>query len=99
MKNKKLVAYWAYMLIETPGRHTPHTVAKHDSASLPAVLQGLWVVQAPGEAEAMCAALNRAGRVDACVTKDSDALLFGAQTLFQTIKPVVRTWALNNETG
>ncbi|BDA47624.1 probable flap endonuclease GEN-like 1 at N-terminal half [Coccomyxa sp. Obi] len=52
---------------------------------------GLWVVQAPGEAEAMCAALNRAGHVDACVTKDSDALLFGAQTLFQTIKPVTNT--------
>ncbi|CAL8471936.1 g11478 [Coccomyxa elongata] len=52
---------------------------------------GLCVVQAPGEAEAMCAALNRAGHVDACVTKDSDALLFGAQTLFQTIKPVTNT--------
>ncbi len=51
--------------------------------------QGLRVVQAPGEAEAVCAALDRAGHVDACVTKDSDALLFGAQTLFQTIKPVV----------
>lgn len=51
------------------------------------------MVQAPGEAEAVCAALNRAGHVDACVTKDSDALLFGAQTLFQTIKPVVRTLA------
>lgn len=58
-----------------------------------ATAQGLWVVQAPGEAEAVCAALNRAGHVDACVTKDSDALLFGAQTLFQTIKPVVRTLA------
>ncbi|KAK9905956.1 hypothetical protein WJX75_009484 [Coccomyxa subellipsoidea] len=52
---------------------------------------GLWVVQAPGEAEAVCAALDRAGHVDACVTKDSDALLFGAQTLFQTIKPVTCT--------
>ena len=43
----------------------------------------------------MCAALNRAGHVDACVSKDCDALLFGAQTLFQTIKPVVRgPWVL-----
>ncbi len=58
--------------------------------------QGLWVLQAPGEAEAMCAALDRAGHVDACATSDSDALLFAAQTQFHTMKPVVRlrglTW-------
>ena len=71
-----------------------HRIPERDSATFSAVLQGLWVVQAPGEAEAMCAALNWAGHVDACVSKDSDALLFGAQTLFQTIKPVVRAWAL-----
>lgn len=52
-------------------------------------VQGLWVLQAPGEAEAMCAALDRAGHVDACATSDGDALLFGAQTLFHTMKPVV----------
>lgn len=48
------------------------------------------MLQAPGEGEAMCAALDRAGHVDACATSDGDALLFGAQTLFQSIKPVVR---------
>ena len=53
-------------------------------------LQGLWVVQAPGEAEATCAALNRGGYVDACATNDSDVLLFGAETAFHTLKPLVR---------
>lgn len=52
-------------------------------------LQGLWVVQAPGEAEATCAALNRGGYVDACVTNDSDVLLFGAETVFHTLRPLV----------
>ena len=52
-------------------------------------VQGLWVVHAPGEAEATCAALNRAGHVHGCATNDGDALLFGAETLFHTLKLVV----------
>lgn len=52
-------------------------------------LQGLWVIQAPGEAEATCAALNRGGYVDACATVDSDVLLFGAETAFHTLRPLV----------
>ncbi|CAL5220963.1 g3069 [Coccomyxa viridis] len=52
---------------------------------------GLWVVQAPGEAEATCAALNRGGYVDACATIDSDVLLFGAETAFHTLKPLTAT--------
>ena len=52
-------------------------------------MQGLWVLQAPGEAEATCAALNRGGCVDACATNDSDVLLFGAETAFHTLKPLV----------
>ncbi|GFH25169.1 uncharacterized protein HaLaN_23093, partial [Haematococcus lacustris] len=47
--------------------------------------QGLPVVQAPGEAEAMCAALNAAGLVDAVQTKDVDALLFGATTVYRNL--------------
>ncbi|KAL6753192.1 hypothetical protein V8C86DRAFT_3140226 [Haematococcus lacustris] len=46
---------------------------------------GLPVVQAPGEAEAMCAALNAAGLVDAVQTKDVDALLFGATTVYRSL--------------
>ncbi|KAF5365299.1 hypothetical protein D9758_005473 [Tetrapyrgos nigripes] len=40
---------------------------------------GYYVHQAPGEAEAELAYMNRAGVVDAVLTDDSDALLFGAQ--------------------
>ncbi|KAL3141843.1 hypothetical protein ABBQ32_004509 [Trebouxia sp. C0010 RCD-2024] len=47
---------------------------------------GLPVVQAPGEGEAMCAALNEAGLVHACATCDGDVLLFGAHTTFHTLK-------------
>ena len=49
-------------------------------------MQGLPVVQAPGEGEAMCAALNEAGLVHACATVDGDVMLFGAQTIFHTLK-------------
>ena len=47
---------------------------------------GLCAVAAPGEAEATCAALNARGLVDACATGDGDALLFGATTVFKTLK-------------
>lgn len=43
-------------------------------------------MKAPGEAEAACAALSRAGHVDGCVTLDGDALLFGAEVVYQTLK-------------
>lgn len=48
--------------------------------------QGLPVFHAPGEAEAVCAALAAAGCVDAVATFDSDALLYGAETVYQTLK-------------
>ena len=35
--------------------------------------------QAPGEGEAMCVALEQARIVDGIITKDTDALLFGAR--------------------
>ncbi len=47
---------------------------------------GLPAVEAPGEAEATCAAMNAAGLVDGCATSDGDALLFGARVQFKTIK-------------
>ena len=46
---------------------------------------GLTCIQAPGEAEAMCAALELAGLVDGCVSKDGDTLLFGAQTVYKEL--------------
>jgi hypothetical protein len=53
-------------------------------------MQGLPVFHAPGEAEAVCAALAQAGCVDACATFDSDVLLYGAETVYQTLKLSVR---------
>lgn len=55
---------------------------------------GLPVIFARAEAEALCAQLNAAGHADACVTPDSDALLYGAKTVMKELavdlrKPVV----------
>lgn len=46
---------------------------------------GFPAIQAPGEAEAMCASLQQKGIVSACATKDSDALIFGATKVFHTM--------------
>ncbi|CAH8845995.1 unnamed protein product [Trichobilharzia szidati] len=40
-------------------------------------------VQSPGEAEAMCAFLNSNKVVDACITNDGDAFLYGAETVYR----------------
>ncbi|CAN1236791.1 Flap endonuclease GEN-like 1 [Linum grandiflorum] len=50
-------------------------------------LFGMPVLKAKGEAEALCAQLNLDGHVDACITADSDAFLFGAQCVIKSIKP------------
>ena len=50
---------------------------------------GLPVFQAPGEAEATCAALQKQGLVHACATRDSDAFVMGATRVFHTIHLVV----------
>ncbi|CAH2039356.1 unnamed protein product [Thlaspi arvense] len=50
-------------------------------------LLGIPVLQAEGEAEALCAQLNSEGYVDACITPDSDAFLFGAKCVIKAIKP------------
>ena len=41
------------------------------------------ILQAPGEAEAELAYLNRHGFIDAIVTNDSDALVFGAKCVLK----------------
>ncbi|XP_024031840.1 flap endonuclease GEN-like 1 [Morus notabilis] len=41
-------------------------------------LFGMPVLKAKGEGEALCSQLDREGHVDACITSDSDAFLFGA---------------------
>ncbi|GJT73408.1 ARID DNA-binding domain-containing protein [Tanacetum coccineum] len=45
------------------------------------------VLKASGEAEGLCAQLNRRGHVDTCITSDSDAFLFGAKCIIKSIKP------------
>lgn len=42
------------------------------------------VLKAKGEAEALCAQLNSEGHVDACITADSDAVLFGAKCVIKS---------------
>lgn len=49
-------------------------------------MQGLPVVTAPEEAEAVMAVLEQAGLVDACATSDGDVLVFGASTVYHTLK-------------
>lgn len=66
-----------------------HMVAASHSClpTLPnACSQGLPVFYAPGEAEAVCAALSRAGCVDGCGSNDSDCLLYGAEAVYHTLK-------------
>jgi DNA excision repair protein ERCC-5 len=48
-------------------------------------LLGIPCVEAYMEAEAQCAFLNQAGIVDAVVTEDSDAFLFGARCVYRHI--------------
>ncbi|XP_044417495.1 flap endonuclease GEN-like 1 [Triticum aestivum] len=44
------------------------------------------ILRAKGEAEALCAQLNREGKVDACITSDSDAFLCGATTVIKVFR-------------
>ncbi|XP_030533748.1 flap endonuclease GEN-like 1 isoform X2 [Rhodamnia argentea] len=50
-------------------------------------LLGMPVLEARGEAEALCAQLNYEGHVDACITADSDAFLFGSSCVIKCIHP------------
>ncbi|KAK4379347.1 hypothetical protein RND71_001209 [Anisodus tanguticus] len=50
-------------------------------------LLGVPVLKAKGEAEALCAQLNREGLVDACITSDSGAFLFGAKCVIKNMQP------------
>jgi Holliday junction resolvase YEN1 len=47
------------------------------------------VSQAPGEAEAELAVMNRQGKIDAVMSDDVDALLFGATCLLRKCLPPV----------
>ncbi|KAK6833853.1 hypothetical protein PG987_008547 [Apiospora arundinis] len=49
---------------------------------------GVPTLDAPGEAEGECAALEKAGLVDAVMSTDGDAFLFGAQTVLWSLNAV-----------
>lgn len=44
------------------------------------------VLEARSEAEGLCAQLNSEGHVDACITADSDAFLFGATCVIKRLR-------------
>ncbi|XP_072182130.1 uncharacterized protein [Diadema setosum] len=48
-------------------------------------LMGVPCVQSQGEAEAMCALLDRQGIADGCLTEDGDAFLYGARTVYRNL--------------
>ena len=57
-------------------------------------VQGLPVIQAPGEAEAMLGALQQAGLADLCATGDGDVLLLGGEAVVGSLKLSVGPRAL-----
>ncbi|GLC45267.1 hypothetical protein PLESTB_000718600 [Pleodorina starrii] len=57
---------------------------------------GIPHVDAPGEAEAMCAALTVVGLAHAAVTSDVDALLFGAQRVYKECRVQMDSVKLNS---
>lgn len=75
---------------EGGGRGSAQFVALGRAVGLLLSHLGLPVFYAPGEAEAVCVALERAGVVDACASFDSDTLVYGAQHVYHTLKLHVR---------
>jgi 5'-3' exonuclease len=51
---------------------------------LSGVVVELTQIQAPGEAEAELAQLNRLGFIDAVISEDSDTIVFGAPCVIRT---------------
>merc|ERR1719393_877986 len=67
------------------GRTVRVTKEQNEQAKTLLRLMGLPVVDAPGEAEACCAGLCKAGKVYAAVTEDADCLTFGTPLLIRNL--------------
>lgn len=57
-------------------------------------LMGKPVLKADAEAEAPCARLNGEGHLDACITSDSDAFLYGAQCVVKSLRPNTKVYTV-----
>lgn len=68
----------AVRLVKTTQRH-------NDEVNELLHLMGLPAVQAPGEAESLCAALASSGRADMAATEDMDAVVCGAPILLRNL--------------
>merc|ERR1711904_348458 len=67
------------------GRTVRVTKEQNEQAKTLLRLMGLPIVEAPGEAEACCAGLCKAGKVYAAVTEDADCLTFGTPLLIRNL--------------
>jgi flap endonuclease-1 len=67
------------------GRTVRVTKEQNEQAKTLLKLMGLPIVEAPGEAEACCAGLAKAGKVYASVTEDADCLTFGTPLLVRNL--------------
>merc|ERR1719265_1769648 len=67
------------------GRTVRVTKEQNEQAKQLLRLMGLPVVDAPGEAEACCAGLCKAGKVYGAVTEDADCLTFGTPLLIRNL--------------
>lgn len=63
------------------GRSTFNRILKHCEEML--TYLGVTCVQGPGEAEAFCSHLNRAGLVDGVISQDSDCFAYGARRVYR----------------
>ncbi|KAL6777267.1 XPG3 [Auxenochlorella protothecoides x Auxenochlorella symbiontica] len=72
--------------VDGGGRGSSSFIALGKSVGVMLQQLGLPVFYSPGEAEATCAALVRAGRVDAAASFDSDTLVHGAERVYHTLK-------------
>ncbi|XP_039016624.1 flap endonuclease GEN-like 1 [Hibiscus syriacus] len=88
LKSQAMMArFFRFSGIDTPTSNVAKEgVSKERNVEL-VELMGMYVLKTNVEAEALCPQLNKDGHVDACVTADSDAFLFGATCVIKCLRP------------